>query len=512
MKSRLVDRLSKTCKFPNASFSSNPHFYIFSRKNHYMMDLLGRFFLNTKARLFSISNTIRIPSPMMTNEIPSPAIVFSQIRGAFFEQGLMTKHVRCWSTTMDRFTGGFLAGRGSGFPPPTNTIFGFSIGRRSFSDGDSDLGSTTGNRNFVKEKRMFLDSNSDLLRSLGIADREIKFRSKFCLNDVQHLSSGGDGRRSIEPEVSWLVNELGFGKKDVLKVIQTSPQLFNMRNGLSRMRAFMDTFLEEPGCSKALVKKMILRHPLILRYPDRFEPRFRFLESTIGVSRGEMLKIILTQPQILGLSLPLNMEKKIRQLFEYGLSKQDIKQLVMKYPVILCRDIQQHMFDKVDWMCEELGFEKEEGIHMFVKQPMYLISSLEVIRATHSWFMSLESDIDPDIFRKNFTILCLRQENVEKKFNFAKTVLKKPTEEILSCASYFTLSLEDRIMFRTWFLQSIGRDVSSMALVTAFIFSNARFFEKYAKDGIVSQKAYWDGLDLQQKYSVFDIGVLEWKF
>ena len=106
------------------------------------------------------------------------------------------------------------------------------------------------------------------------------------------------------------------------------------------------------------LKKVVLGAPALLGYSwqDNMEPTLRSLKEFLQLSPAELKKVVLGRPPLLGCSWQDNMEPMLRSLKEeLHLSPAELKELVIRAPILLGRRWDSNIGPQIAMMEDAVG-------------------------------------------------------------------------------------------------------------------------------------------------------------
>ncbi|GMH45430.1 hypothetical protein BSKO_13387 [Bryopsis sp. KO-2023] len=297
---------------------------------------------------------------------------------------------------------------------------------------------------------------------------------------------------NVEPKLHWLMNEYGFDKSQVLKIVQTYPPYFS-RSLQDEVAPFLNVFAKE-GYSTSAVKKMIKDAPWVLGLSSKFEPTVAFFDEEIGLDRKGFVRLVVKNPSLLRYSIDINLKPKIDFFKNLGLSKRDIVNmlrgspkclryslennikvnleklgglgftkdelalLVKRCPQCVARGFETIIKPKFDMLEEELGMGRRAAIKYMITKPADFLASIDTWKSAFKWFLNnydaVEREQALQYLRKNPTMISYKAEGLEKKLEFARTVLRAGKSEVFGHPRYLFASFENMVMFRVAYLHS----------------------------------------------------------
>eukprot|EP00804_Cyclotella_cryptica_P030669 CCRYP_009110-RA/>CCRYP_009110-RA protein AED:0.01 eAED:0.01 QI:195/1/1/1/1/1/2/1408/458 len=176
--------------------------------------------------------------------------------------------------------------------------------------------------------------------------------------------------KRLRPHVSFLQNEIGGGKDNWTawrKVICSYPQFFS--HSLEKTLIPKVNFLCDKTGNSLCLKRSELSQ-VVAKFPptlwlseDNLKEKFDFLTNSLDLTARELREIIVTYPQLLGLSLEHNLRPKMAFLLASnaeetngigygGLSKRELKGFVLYQPALLAYSLEGRLKPRIRLMQE----------------------------------------------------------------------------------------------------------------------------------------------------------------
>jgi len=255
-------------------------------------------------------------------------------------------------------------------------------------------------------------------------------------------------------------NEL-FHMKDgaVAKVITNYPYTINAaREDIEKMvNYFMDLGIPRSG-----VATMVERHPQLIHYDLELnvKPTMSYLRDDLGITGGYLVKMMMRQPK----SLSYSLEYKLKPLAEFfvghGIEEEKIGKILRRCPEVIGLSIPNNLQTTVEWLLD-LGIEPGiKGVGgLIVKWPKILaMSERDNLTPTVNKFYRL--GISKQSLAKAVSefpqILSFSVEaNIAPKVEFLVRMMgRDPAEVLATCPRFYSYSLLNRIRPRWAFLKS----------------------------------------------------------
>jgi mTERF domain-containing protein len=178
----------------------------------------------------------------------------------------------------------------------------------------------------------------------------------------------------LRPHISFLQNEIGGGKENWQawrKVVCTYPQFFSHsleKTLLPKLNFFCDK--KSPlYLKRSELSQVVAKFPPTLWLSDSIlKEKFEYLTDSLKLSSKDLKTVILTFPQILGLSIENNLKPKFAFLlgdqedgyvcddedFDCVLSKEELREFVIYQPALLAYSLERRLKPRLNQM-EDTG-------------------------------------------------------------------------------------------------------------------------------------------------------------
>ncbi|GMH41154.1 hypothetical protein BSKO_09064 [Bryopsis sp. KO-2023] len=234
---------------------------------------------------------------------------------------------------------------------------------------------------------------------------------------------------------------------------------------------------------------------------ETVRPALQFLIE-LGVSHTDLERMVIRFPKTLTFSVKTNMVPKVEYYRSLGLTDANIVSMVKMLPQLLCYKLETNIRPGIEYL-KGLGLHEEDVLKVIVKYPALLgLSLTQNMEPTLGFFLSQGASKEKValLVKRIPSVIGLSLEyNIRPKFCFASEVLEKSVEEIFSCPTYFSLSLQDRILFRVAVLDFLGVDFRKPAIRTLFLTASWEFKQDYGKEEVELFETWWGTLDKEQK-------------
>jgi len=158
---------------------------------------------------------------------------------------------------------------------------------------------------------------------------------------------------SVQSRVNWWQTTFCRSKQQMKGLLMKFPGILNFRSigvGLK-----LDFYQTEYGCSTEQIERMIQKAPQIsgLKIYEHVQPKLSRYEAELKLTKEEMKTVIVRKPELIGLSAK-NMWEKIKWLQEtFGVPNEEIKQLIIRYPIMFTYSLEENLKPKVAFFLTE---------------------------------------------------------------------------------------------------------------------------------------------------------------
>lgn len=329
---------------------------------------------------------------------------------------------------------------------------------------------------------------------------------------------------SIQRKLMWMTDEIGFSRAEVMNIIFVNPSHLNYSVD-HKIKPFLALFVGV-GYNREDIRRMILKHPVVLGFSKNLDKFTEFLKEILGLSKWDAMHMIMkfpsclgssiekslvhkvdfllglglskeeagsilrANPQVLGVSLEQNANIKIEKLVQLGLSKPQVAHVIKGLPSFLWRDFNATISSKLEWFQAVLNMSKADSIEMLIKAPRVFGIHLDAWEATKQGLCEAGSlGAVCDLLKKNPQLLSISDISLRNKIKFAQSELKKSSQDILDCPEFLLTSLEGSISLRTALVKDLGMDPSTFTLGT--ISRRSRFIKVVDESELDAYERKW---------------------
>eukprot|EP00250_Pteridium_aquilinum_P009634 c18814_g1_i1 orf=23-1102(-) len=207
--------------------------------------------------------------------------------------------------------------------------------------------------------------------------------------------------------------------------------------------------LQDAGMEPSLLRKAILQRSGFLSCcasPDNLEKHLSFLKD-LGLCPNTIYLAMIRSPGFLKLGIENRLKPRCELFYNRGVSKEALRQLLRNYP---------RVFSGSDvCIIQKLDLVEKFGLDLKTKAGaralgLWSTSSLENLldKAKLIETVGLTHEEAVEMVKRQPSVLCMREEHIRKKIEFALHTVNSSVKEILKSPSYLTCSFEKRIVPR----------------------------------------------------------------
>ena len=269
------------------------------------------------------------------------------------------------------------------------------------------------------------------------------------LSDKLHI------KEKWRPTVGYLLS-LGLSTSDLEKVLVDCEELF--RRPIGTIMTRVDYLQNDIGFGSRELRKLIDKEPKILLQRNRHSAaRCRYL-TDIGIPLDNLPKLLRKQPQILQLSVAKGLAPRV-EYYKNSLliPKSDIPKLIQRNPAVLTFSIENQVKPRVDYL-RDLGIPKDGVVKMIVKHPHLLHYSFEGLKEHIDFLSSIgmtEEDVVHTVTRLSQIFSLSVSQSLRPKFRYLTEELGGDVRTCVKFPAYFSLSLDQRIRPRHTYMQRL---------------------------------------------------------
>ncbi|XXG76220.1 hypothetical protein AAC387_Pa08g0622 [Persea americana] len=204
----------------------------------------------------------------------------------------------------------------------------------------------------------------------------------------------------------------------------------------------IQVFQEELGGEEEAVKILLRKLPRILSYSaEHFQDQIEFWRS-IGLSEGEIFKIFLVYPGVVGVSKERKLKPRVEFLKECGLNANDIYRFLSKAPLFLSLSFEDNLSKKLGFLVK-LGYKRRTRELAFAMGAVTR-TSCENMQLVIGVFLSYGLSTE-DVFamsNRHPQVLQYNHSSLEKKMEYLIEEMGREIGELLAFPAFLGYKLE----------------------------------------------------------------------
>ncbi|GAB2230441.1 hypothetical protein Drorol1_Dr00014706 [Drosera rotundifolia] len=337
--------------------------------------------------------------------------------------------------------------------------------------------------------------------------REEQVRPKcvtsFSAEETEELE--GENLEDSDLEKPWIplldyLTTFGLNQSHFIRMYKKHFDLFRVNVSKARERL---EYLLEIGIKEKDIKKILVRHPIILDYTveEHLKLHVAFLVD-LGIPESKVGKVIAGSPSIVSFSIENSLKPKVRYLIdEVGVTKEDLSKVIQLSPQILTQRIDTTWNDRYAFLSEELGAPRDAVVKMIVKHPQLLHYRIQEVMSPIIDFLRSIGMEDADILKiltSHTQVFSLSLErNLRPKYLYLINELQHDVKSLTKYPSYLSLSLNQRIRPRHRFLEYLNKAPGGPFPLGLLLPSDEFFCKKWAGTSTNQYFAFRETLLLQ---------------
>uniref|UniRef100_A0A803L3H3 Uncharacterized protein n=1 Tax=Chenopodium quinoa TaxID=63459 RepID=A0A803L3H3_CHEQI len=314
---------------------------------------------------------------------------------------------------------------------------------------------------------MGFSNHQSLSTSATLASRRRVSGAKLAIDWVEKAES-----------VIHFLKQIGFQQSDIRKIVSDEPRILLSR--VSQTLKPKIKLLNDLGLSGSDLVQAVVRHPVILR--QRLGPAIHAFRTVLG-SDENVVRAINNSHWIQFSKAANNLIPNVELLQSYsGISGEKIQKHIIRHPSLYCMttDLFRKILTRVE---NKLGIPPNSvmlfyGIKCVAQLSDQSIDDKCEIFKSFGW---TQSDV-MELIRRNPLCLTSTEEKLKEKLDFLINQLGYKPDYLAFQASFFTYSIEKRLLPRHQVLQVLkekGLIKEHHLLSSASILTEANFLKKF---------------------------------
>ncbi|KAG6382617.1 hypothetical protein SASPL_157702 [Salvia splendens] len=320
----------------------------------------------------------------------------------------------------------------------------------------------------------------DFLHKLGLTVEDI---------NNYPLVLGCSVKKNMVPVLDFL-GKLGVRKSTFTEFLRRYPQVlhasipevlgFKLEGTMSTSVAYLVGI----GVARREIGGVLTRYPEILgmRVGRVIKPFVEYLGS-LGIPSLAVARLVEKRPHILGFGLNERVKPNIKLLLECNVRQKSLANVIAQYPEIMGIDLESKLLSKRSFLNSVVETSPEEFGKILEKMPQSVVLSDKAI-VRHVEFLK-ECGFSVEQVRKMVVgcpqLLALNIDIMKLSFDFFKSAMGRPLDDLVAFPAYFTYGLESTVKPRRKMIAQKGIKCSLAWLLNC---SDDKFEDRMNYDSI----------------------------
>lgn len=316
------------------------------------------------------------------------------------------------------------------------------------------------------------------LESLGVSPQDVVRVSDYARSGVKGVLVKVD-----------LLKAIGIKSEEIPKVISSNPRF--LANALVSHQVKVE-YLAQLGMSPVEICKLIISYPNSLSFglKDGGLPLVTFLKE-VGVRDEDIRKVLTRCPQLLTFNLEKKLLPAIERLESVGIKGTYLARVLVMQPSLLRRRLERNIA-----FCREFGLDAKPGViaRLLVTCPNFSVDGCAA-RVSYLESIGLTKDQIVTMINRNPAFMSLNvKTSLAPKVNYLMNVMGRPVDQIVTAATFLTMSLEHRIKPRHEVLAALteaGLLTRIYSLTTMVTWREEYFYKKFVENSPLHIQELW---------------------
>ncbi|KAL2524145.1 Mitochondrial transcription termination factor family protein [Abeliophyllum distichum] len=285
----------------------------------------------------------------------------------------------------------------------------------------------------------------------------------------------------LAPVVKYLQG-MDIKPNDVPRVLEKYPEVlgFKLEGTMSTSVAYLIAI----GVARREIGGVLTKYPEILgmRVGRVIKPFAEYLES-LGIPRLAVARLIEKRPHILGFELEERVKPNLKSLLEYHVRQTSLAAVVVQYPEIIGIDLETKLLNQQGFLNSIIGLAPDEFGRVVEKMPQVISLSDRAI-VKHVNFLKdcgFSSEQVKKMVVRCPQLLALNTDIMKLSYDYFKTTMDKPLDDLIMFPAFFTYGLESTIKPRHKMVAKKGVKCSLAWLLNC---SDEKFEERMKYDSV----------------------------
>nr|GME06684.1 transcription termination factor MTERF4, chloroplastic [Ipomoea batatas] len=302
----------------------------------------------------------------------------------------------------------------------------------------------------------------------------------------------------LAPVVKYLQG-MDIKPNDIPRVLEKYPEVLGFK--LEGTMSTSVAYLVGIGVARREIGGVLTRYPEILgmRVGRVIKPFVEYLES-LGIPILAVARLIEKDPHILGFGLEDRVKPNVQSLLQFNVRQTSLASVIAQYPAILGMNLEEKLQTQLSFLNSLLDISPEDFGRVVEKMPQAVSLNNSPTRK-HVDFLKA-CGFSSEQLKKMVVgcpqLLALNIDIMKQSFDYFKTKMERPLEDLVDFPAFFTYSLESTIKPRYRRIAAKGLKCSLAWMLNC---SDAKFKDRMHYDSI-------DMEEMESSPSSFDMNSL----
>lgn len=285
----------------------------------------------------------------------------------------------------------------------------------------------------------------------------------------------------LQPVVNYLQG-MDIKPNDVPRVLEKYPEVLGFK--LEGTMSTSVAYLVGIGVARREIGGVLTKYPEILgmRVGRVIKPFVEYL-GNLGIPCLAVARLIEKRPHILGFGLNERVKRNVKLLLESNVRQTSLANVIAQYPEIMGTDLEAKLPSKRSFLNSIIETSDEDFGRIMEKMPQTVsLSDKAIVR--HVDFLK-ECGFSLEQVRKMVLVcpqlLALNIDIMKQSFDYFKSAMGRPLDDLVDFPAYFTYGLESTIRPRQKMIVKKGIDCSLAWLLNC---SDEKFEDRMNYDSI----------------------------
>ncbi|WCJ21474.1 Transcription termination factor MTERF4 chloroplastic [Euphorbia peplus] len=249
----------------------------------------------------------------------------------------------------------------------------------------------------------------------------------------------------LAPVVKYLQG-MDIKPNDIPRVLENYPELLGFK--LEGTMSTSVAYLVGIGLARREIGGVLTRYPEILgmRVGRVIKPFVEYLES-LGIPRLAVARLVEKRPYILGFGLSDRVKPNVESLLKFNVRKASLPSVVAQYPEIMGIDLEAKLHGQQSLLHSIIESDPDDFARVVEKMPQAISLSKTAI-LKHVDFLK-DCGFSVEQIREMVVvcpqILALNIDIMKLSFEYFKTEMERPLDDLVTFPAFFTYGLESTV-------------------------------------------------------------------